>query len=87
MTDNDRRGEVLAKLAKLNPTVVVLATLALFLAVLFAPDAVGGLLILLIAAGLGWLLSHTWPVLPSKARVLRVAVIVLLLAVAASKLL
>jgi hypothetical protein len=65
---------------------VFLATLALFLAVLFAPDVIGGVLILVLAAGLVLLLRRTWPVLAAPARWLRVTVIVLLVAVALSKL-
>ncbi|HEY8471492.1 MAG TPA: DUF6703 family protein [Natronosporangium sp.] len=88
MTPNDdRANDPLAKLAKLHPTGVVFATLALFLGVLLLPDQVGGVLILVIVAGLAWLLSRTWPVLTGQARVLRLLVIALLIAVAAVKLL
>lgn len=86
-TNNDRPKDLLARLTELNPTVVVFATLALFLGVLLLPDALGAVLILLMVAGLGWLLSRTWPVLPRQARVLRLLVIALLVAVAAVKLL
>lgn len=83
----DRPPDLLAKLTGLNPTVVVFATLALFIGVLLLPDALGAVLILLIAAGLGWLLTRTWPVLAAAARVLRLLVLVLLVAIAALKLL
>ena len=83
----DRPPDLMAKLAGLNPTVVVLATVVLFLGVLLLPDSLGAMLILVIAAGLGWLLSRTWPVLAPPARVLRLLVIAMLLAVAAVKLL
>jgi hypothetical protein len=87
MTTNDERhADRLDRLTHLNPTAVFLATLALFLAVLFAPDVIGGVLILVLAAGLVLLLRRTWPVLPAAARWLRVTVIVLLIAVALSKL-
>ena len=54
---------------------------------LLAPDWLGGVLILLFVAGLVALLRRTWPVLAPRARVMRVLVIGLLLAIAALKLL
>jgi hypothetical protein len=81
-----RPTDPVARLAQLNPTVVVFATLALFLGVLLLPDTLGAVLILVMVAGLGWLLSRTWPVLAPPARVLRLLVIALLIAVAAVKL-
>lgn len=86
-TNNDEQPDLLNRLSRLNPTVVVFGTLALFLAVLFLPDLLGGLLILILAGALGWLLTRTWPVLAPAARTLRVLVIALLLAVAAVKIL
>lgn len=86
MADGDR-PEFLVRLAKTNPTVVVLATAAIFLGVLLLPDAVGAVLIVAIAAGLVWLLTRTWPVLPTSARVLRLLVVLLLLAIALVKIL
>lgn len=80
------RTDLLARLGQLNPTVVVLGTLALFLGVLLLPDLVGAALVLAIAAALGVLLSRTWPVLAPSARVLRLVVIGLLVAIAISKL-
>jgi hypothetical protein len=85
-TNDDRSPDLMARLTRLNPTVVVLATLALFLGVLLLPDAIGAVLILMIVAGLGWLLSRTWAVLAPPARLMRLLVIILLLAVAAVKL-
>lgn len=84
-TSNNNRPDWLAPLTTLNPTVVVLGTLALFLGVLLLPDPVGAALVLVIAAGLGWLLSRTWPVLAPSARAIRLVVIGLLVAVAALK--
>lgn len=83
---SDGRTDPLARLGQLNPTLVVLGTLAVFLGVLLLPDLVGAGLVLVIAAGLSWLLSRTWPVLAPSARVLRLVVIGLLVAVAISKL-
>ncbi|MGH3683261.1 MAG: DUF6703 family protein [Natronosporangium sp.] len=86
-TSNDDRPDWLARLTSLNPTVVLLGTLALFLGVLLLPDPVGAALVLAIAAGLGWLLTRTWPVLAPSARTMRLVVIGLLVGVAALKLL
>jgi hypothetical protein len=83
--NDDEQRDLLARLARLNPTAVVLTAVLLFLVVLFLPDPVGGMLILLIAGALGVLLTRTWPVLPGQQRVLRVVVIVLLVGVAISK--
>lgn len=80
------RTDPLTRIRNLSPTVVMLATLALFLGVLLLPDPVGAALVLLLAAGLGWLLARTWPVLATSARAIRLVVIALLVAVAATKL-
>ena len=85
MTTDDGRTEFLARLGKTNPTIVVLATAAVFLGVLLLPDAIGAALIVAIAAGLVWLLTMTWHVLPNSARALRIFVLLLLLAVALVK--
>lgn len=82
-----RHPDVLARLSRLNPTAVVIGAVLLFLVVLFLPDPVGAVLILLLAGALAALLTRTWPVLPGQQRVLRVTVIGLLVAVAVSKLL
>lgn len=90
MTRNDddgERGDLLARLARVNPTVVVVATVALFVVILLLPDIPGGLLILLVAAALGGLLTRTWQVLPGQQRVLRLVVIALLVAVGIFKVL
>lgn len=87
MTSNDNgQPDLLARLAKLHPTVVVFGALAVFLGVLLLPDVLGAVLVLLIVAGLGWLLSRTWPVLAPAARVMRLVVIGVLLVVALLKL-
>jgi energy-coupling factor transporter transmembrane protein EcfT len=76
----------LARLARFNPTTVFLATLALVLVALFAPGPVGGVLLLLLAAGLVWLMSLTWAVQRPATRVLRLVMLTLLIAVALTKL-
>jgi hypothetical protein len=85
--NNGKRDEPdpLTRLARLNPTVVVFAAVALFLLVLFLPGATGGVLILGIAAGLAVLLTKTWPVLPASQRVVRALVIALLAGVGLSR--
>ena len=92
MTTNDDRptdpmADPMARLTRVNPTAVVFATLALFLGVLLLPDTIGAALILAMVAGLGWLLSRTWPVLAPPARTMRLLVIALLLVIGAAKLL
>lgn len=87
MTTNDNEPpNLLRRLSRLNPTMVVFAVLALFIGVLLLPDQLGAILILLLVAGLVWLLSKTWPVLRPTARGLRLAVIALLLLIAGTKL-
>lgn len=90
MTPNDKhapdRGsgprDLLARLSQVNPTIVVLAAAGLFFGILLLPDRIGAALILLIVAGLAWLLSRTWSVLTGSARLMRLLVIGLLVAVA-----
>ncbi len=68
----------LEKLARLNRTAVFLITLALLLGALFIKGVVGGLLLLVLAAGLAALMVTTWPVQSTSTRVLRVSVLTLL---------
>jgi hypothetical protein len=76
---------LLARLARVNPTTVFLAALVLVLAGLFAPGAVGGVLLLALAVGLAALLVTTWPVQPPGTRMLRLVLLTGLLAVALIK--
>ncbi|KKJ99127.1 DUF6703 family protein [Micromonospora sp. HK10] len=78
---------LLARLSRLNPTVVFLATLVVVLVGLFAPGAFGGGVLLALAAVLVWLMVVTWPVQAVGTRVLRLVMLTLLLAVALAKLL
>jgi hypothetical protein len=78
---------LLARLARVNPTTVFLATLVLVLVAIFAPGPVGGGLLLALAAGLVWLMVTTWPVQRPATRVLRLVMLTLLVAVALAKLL
>ncbi|PTA47076.1 DUF6703 family protein [Micromonospora sp. RP3T] len=80
------QSPVLSRLARLNPTTVFLAALVLVLVGLFAPGPAGGVLLLVLAAGLVGLMSVTWPVQRPATRVLRLVMLTLLIAVALAKL-
>ncbi|MFR9778918.1 DUF6703 family protein [Micromonospora sp. MS34] len=81
------QSPLLARLAGLNPTTVFLATLVLVLVALFAPGPAGGVLLLLLAGLLVWLMTVTWAVQRPATRVLRLVMLTLLIAVALAKLL
>jgi uncharacterized membrane protein SirB2 len=80
-TDN----RLLSRLARLNPTTVFLAGIAYVLVAMFAPGIVGGGMLLVLAIALGALAATTWPVQPPRTRVVRLAVIALLVIAALSK--
>jgi hypothetical protein len=76
----------LSRLARVNPTTAFLATLVLVLVALFAPGIIGGgLLLLLLAAGLAALMARTWPVQRPQTRAVRLLMLTLLVAVALAK--
>ncbi|WDZ84756.1 DUF6703 family protein [Micromonospora cathayae] len=75
-----------ARLARLNPTGVFLAVLALVLVGLLVPGVVGAVLLLALAAGLVALLRLTWPVQTPATRVIRLLMLTLLVAAALNKL-
>ena len=81
------QSPLLARLAGPNPTTVFLAALVLVLVALFAPGAVGGVLLLLLAALLVWLMTVTWAVQRPATRVLRLVMLTLLITIALAKLL
>ncbi|SBT49462.1 DUF6703 family protein [Micromonospora narathiwatensis] len=81
------QSPVLARLARLNPTAVFLATLVLVLVALFAPGPAGGVLLLALAVLLVWLMTVTWSVQRPATRLLRLLMLTLLIAVALAKLL
>lgn len=89
MTSPDRRpgGGLLQRLARLNLTVVFLATIAYLLVALLAPGIVGGALLLLLAAVLIALMAMTWPVTVPRTRAFRLVVLTLLVSVALFKIL
>jgi energy-coupling factor transporter transmembrane protein EcfT len=79
------RDRMLSWLARLNPTAVFLVGVAFVLVALFAPGVVGGALLLLLAVALAALAVTTWPVQRPATRVLRIAVPLLLVVAAVSK--
>ncbi|MFY1637030.1 DUF6703 family protein [Solwaraspora sp. WMMB335] len=70
---------------RISPTGAFLVALVLVLAGLFVPGAGGGLALLVLAAGLAWLLRITWPVLAAAGRLLRLLALTLLIAAALAK--
>ncbi|HEY0696240.1 MAG TPA: hypothetical protein VGD43_00340 [Micromonospora sp.] len=81
------QSPLLARLARLNPTAVFLATLVVVLIGFFAPGIVGGVLLLVLAGALVALLATTWAVTAPAARALRLLVLTLLITVALVKIL
>ena len=82
MTPSDN---VLRRLARVSPTAAFVMALALLLAGLFAPGIVGAALLFVLCAALAGLTFTTWPVQRTSTRVVRVALLVLLLAVVVAK--
>ncbi|MER7002516.1 DUF6703 family protein [Dactylosporangium sp. NPDC000555] len=76
---------VLNRLARLNRTLVFLMAAVAVFAGLLLPGIVGAAVLLLLAAGLIWVLSRTWAVTPMPMRVIRVLILTLLLVAAAYK--
>jgi hypothetical protein len=76
---------LLAKLARINPTTAFVAALAVLLAGFFLPGIVGALLLLLMFAALAALTFTTWPVQSPSTRAVRVGLLALLLAVIVAK--
>lgn len=75
----------LARPARLNPTTGFLAGVVFVLVALFAPGLVGGVLLLALVLALGTLAVYTMPVARPATRILRLAMLALLLAVALTK--
>jgi energy-coupling factor transporter transmembrane protein EcfT len=77
---------LLARLSRLNPTTVFLATAALVIAGLLAPRPIGGILLLAITGALVALLSLTWERGTPRTRASRVVILALLVVLAVSRL-
>jgi energy-coupling factor transporter transmembrane protein EcfT len=79
----DRGPQVLlARLSRLNPTTVFLATAVLVAAALLAPAPIGPILLLVTAAAMAALLSVTWRLGTPRSRTARVVILALLVALA-----
>jgi hypothetical protein len=72
---------LLAKLARINPTIAFVGALAVLLAGSFLPGIVGALLLFLLGAALAVLTFTTWPVQSPSTRAVRVVLLASLLAV------
>ena len=76
---------LLARLARINPTTAFLSALVLLLAGFFLPGIVGAALLLVLAAALAALTYTTWPVQSPSTRAVRIVLLGLLLAAMVAK--
>jgi hypothetical protein len=76
---------LLARLARINPTIAFVGALAVLLAGFFLPGIVGAALLFLLGAALAALTFSTWPVQSPSTRVVRVVLLALLLGVIIAK--
>jgi hypothetical protein len=76
-----------ARLSRLNPTGVFLATLLLVLLGLLVPGPAGGVILLLLAGAVTALAALSWQVTAASLRPVRIVLIALLVAAAVWKLL
>jgi hypothetical protein len=76
---------LLARLARINPTTAFVAALVLVLAGFFLPGIVGAALLVLLGAAVAALTYTTWPVQSPSTRAVRIVLLVLLLAVIVAK--
>jgi hypothetical protein len=76
-----------ARLARMNPTAAFLGALVVVLVGLFAPGVIGGAVLLALAAGMIYLMTHTWPITAQRTRTVRVIMLGLLLLAALLKIL
>ena len=77
---------VLSRLGRISPTAAFLGVGAVTFLGLVLPGALGAVVLLVLAAGAGWLLAQTWRLHPSRTRVMRLVVLGLVVAVAVVKL-
>ncbi|MDG4827571.1 hypothetical protein O7635_37495 [Asanoa sp. WMMD1127] len=75
------------RLARVNPTKAFLGALALVLAGLFLPGIIGGLVLLLLAAGLIALIRLTWSIQAPQTRMIRLVMLTGLIGIAILKIL
>ncbi|WP_327008785.1 hypothetical protein OHA72_16945 [Dactylosporangium sp. NBC_01737] len=77
---------VLTRLGRISPTAAFLGVGVLVFVALVLPGALGGLILLALAAGAGWLLAQTWRAHPPRARVIRLSILALVVLLAVAKL-
>jgi hypothetical protein len=77
---------VLYRLGRIKPTAAFLGVLALVFAGLLLPGTAGAVLLLVLAAGAGWLLAQTWSTHPPRAKAMRLLVLGLVVVLAVAKL-
>ena len=73
-------------LARQPRWLVALVPVLLLLGVILLPPALATVCLVLLLAGLGWLAALAWPVLDGRSRALRVAALLLVLALGVSSL-
>ena len=76
---------LLAKLARTNPTTAFVVALIVLLAGFFLPGIVGAALLALLGAALAALTFTTWPVQSPSTRAVRIGLLLLLLAAIIAK--
>jgi Family of unknown function (DUF6703) len=76
---------LLARLARINPTTAFVVALVVLLAGFFLPGIVGAALLSLLVAALAALTFTTWPVQTPSTRTVRICLLVLLLAAIIAK--
>lgn len=72
-------GNLLHRLARINPTTAFFAALVVMVAGLFLPGIVGAALLFILLAGLAALTFTTWPVQTTASRIARVILLAALL--------
>jgi hypothetical protein len=77
---------ILARLGRMNRTVLLLIVVGYVFLAFFLPGLLGAVLLLALAGGLIVLLLRTWPLHPPPARIARLLVLALLVGVAVVKL-
>ena len=77
---------LLLRLHRLPRAVVPLATVALVLVGVLAPPAVGVLALAVVALFVGWIAYLSWPVVAASGRLLRVAMVALVVVLALTRL-
>ena len=75
----------LLKLNSMPRIIVPLLMLSFLMVGLFVPGPLGGTFILIVGLFVGWLLFLSWPLLASKARLIRLAVVALIIVSAISQ--